>query len=66
MLEWPAFITAAASVYLYGQSKRQGAMCGILASILFMAWGVTEELWGAATINVGFLLLNANNLRGED
>ncbi|MFN4283474.1 MAG: hypothetical protein ACK4NA_12630 [Alphaproteobacteria bacterium] len=63
LLEWLSFAMGAVTVWRYGHSKRQGAICGIATALLFMLWGALAGLYGAVTINIGFLLLHANNLR---
>jgi hypothetical protein len=63
ILEWLAFGLGAVTVWRYGHSKKQGAMLGVTCALTFMAWGALGGLWAAFTINIGFFLLHANNLR---
>ena len=63
VLEWVCFGMGAITVWRYGYSARQGAVCGVSTAAAFMAWGALGGLWGAFTINIGFFLLHAHNLR---
>jgi hypothetical protein len=62
ILEWLAFGLGAATVWFYGHNKRSGAVCGMICAVTFMVWGALSGLWGACTINIGFLALHGRNL----
>lgn len=53
----------AITVWRYGYSKTQGAVFGVLTALMFMLWGSVSGLWGAFSINIGFLILHASNLK---
>ena len=60
-LEWMAFGSALISVWFYGRSVKKGAMLGMVASTLFIIWGVSNGIYAAAFTNVAFFVLNFMN-----
>jgi hypothetical protein len=62
-LEWLAFGLGAVTVWCYGHSKMQGGVLGTITAIVFVLWGALAGVWGAVTINIGFFVLHARNLK---
>ena len=61
ILEWAAFGLALLSVWFYGCSVHKGAMLGMVASTLFIIWGLGNGIYAAAFTNVAFFVLNLVN-----
>lgn len=63
ILEWAAFGGSLLSVWLYGHSRIYGPVAGICVAVLFVAFGITAEIYAASLSNLIFFGLHFNNLR---
>ena len=62
-LEWTAFGSSLISVWLYGFRDIRGPIAGICTALIFIAFGVSSEIYAAAFANIVFLILHIRNLR---
>lgn len=49
------------ATYLNGKSIKIGWLIGALGSIVWTAWEIDKQLWGASLVSFVFVLVNLNN-----
>lgn len=63
MLEWAAFGGSVICSLLYGRQSVWGPSAGLVVSCLFIAFGLTNEIYAAAFSNLFFIAVHGRNLR---
>lgn len=63
VLAWGGYSLCLLTPYLYGTSKLKGAWCGVVASLVMIAWGVMVGIIPAWLSSVVFCVIHIRNLR---
>lgn len=62
-LEYAAFGGSLCSVWLYGKGRYLGPVSGVVASVLFIAYGVVQSVDAAVASNLVFLGIHGKNFK---